>query len=116
MARIKEPTREEIENWNKWVSERPESVRKIAERFEPWSLYRLKSTGHRVFLYSFEENGTLTVVVSGKYNKVDFERKVFGIDPDDLKPCELPQEGDPLGAALTAEEARAMIRDLRDKK
>ena len=67
-------------------------------------------------IYSFGENGTLTVVVSGKYNKIDFERKVFGIDPDDLNPCELPQEGEPLGVALTAEEARAMIRDLRDKK
>ena len=72
---------------------RPDNVRKVAERFDPWTLYHMKSTGQHVTLYSFSEadNGTvtLTVNVTREFNpEVLVERQVFGIDPDDLEPVQ----------------------------
>jgi hypothetical protein len=48
MARFCDPTPDEESGWNAWVAERPEKVRNVAERFDPWSLYRLKPNGERV--------------------------------------------------------------------
>ena len=82
---------ERIEEWNAWVAERPEKVRLVAERFQPWNLYRLKSSGHDVTIYSFDEPKgdepiTLNVLVLHEYNPgLAFERRVFGIEPDDLE-------------------------------
>jgi hypothetical protein len=106
MARIVEPTAEQWAAWTAWVAERPEAVRLVAERFDPWSLYRMKSTGHRVTIHSFgEQKGptTLTVDIAGKFNAVVFERQVFGIDPNGLEPCDLPGPEVPTGAMLTEE-------------
>ncbi len=109
---IKEPTTEMEQDWAAWVAERPPTVRAVAERIRPWTLYRMKSSGHRVTVFSFDESEagvTLKVVVSAKYNLIAFERLVFGIDPDDLEDCELPGPGEPVGAHMTQEEARAMF-------
>lgn len=111
MARIAEPDAAAEAAWKAWLAERPEAVRKVAERFDPWSLYRLKTTGQRVVVYSFSEGEgegegegdpvTLTVVVSGQFNFVIHDRRVFGINPDDLEPCDLPGDGERLGTVLT---------------
>jgi len=113
MARIVEPTQAQVEEWKAWVAERPEVVREIAERLEPWSLYRLKTTDQRVTLYSISEDGTVTVDVTGQFNRLLFERRVFGIDPDDLEPCELPTPGEPLGMELSQEEAERRLPEIR---
>ena len=100
-----EPTPEQEAQWRQWVAERPDNVRVVAERFEPWTLYRMKSTGHRVIVRSFdeEEGGgvTVRVVVSGRFNLVTFERAVFGVNPDDLTPCDPPAPEELVGAVLT---------------
>jgi hypothetical protein len=103
MARIYEPTAEQEALWKEFVSSRPEVVRKVAERFFPWELYRLKDTDQRVTMYSFSEDGTMSVIVSGQYNFTMFDRRVFGVDPDDLEPCDLPDEGEIVGTVLTEE-------------
>lgn len=108
MARLIEPTPEEEAEHRAWVAERPAHVRAVAERFDPWSLYRLKSTGHRVVLRSFGEGEgdsvTLRVAILAEFNAVAFEREVFGIDPADLEPCEAPGPDEPVGAVLTEPE------------
>src|SRR5262245_21743504 len=96
-----------------WAESRPDVVRDLALRFRPWKLYRMKSTGHRVLLYSINENRTATVDVLGKYNIVSMERRVFGVDPDDLEECDLPKEGEPVGVYLTEEEQRLMVNRRR---
>lgn len=103
MARFHEPTPEEESEWADWVAARPEAVRVVAQRFEPWSLYRLKSSGNRVVIYSIEESDpvTLTVDVTGDFNAVAVERRVFGINPDDLEPCELPSPDETLGVLFS---------------
>lgn len=113
MARWMEPTLEDEEEYRQWVAERPEVVRKIAERFTPWTLYHLKSTGQRVMPEGFGENGTMSVIVSGRFNLIDFERSVFGIDPDDLTECELPDDDEPVGVLLSSAETLAQINERR---
>jgi hypothetical protein len=97
MARFTEPTTQQQAAWRKWVAKRPSLVRKIAEQFEPWSLYLLRSTGQRVTVQSFSEDKdgtvTLTVSITGEFNVIAFDRAVFGINPDDLEPCDLPDAG-----------------------
>lgn len=82
-----------------WLAARPESIRTMVEthNLELDSLYRLKTTGQRVILYSLSENGTVTVSVLEKYNPERMppfggflDRNVFGINPADLEPCDLP--------------------------
>ena len=87
--------------WNEWVATRPENVQRLCRQLTPDRLYRLKTSGHRVTLYSYAEDGTVTVNVTGEYNTLTFERQVFGIKPEDLEECDLPEPGESLGAMLT---------------
>lgn len=87
--------------WDAWVATRPACVQALCKRLPPDRLYLLKSSGHRVFMYSYSENGTVTVCVTGRYNAVTFERRVFGIKPEELEECDLPGADEPLGTLLT---------------
>jgi hypothetical protein len=107
MANITEPSNEQLRSWKSWVEERPPAVRMVAERLKPWKLYRMKSTGQRVTVYSISEPPgpgqpcTVTVDVGGAFNLVTFERRVFGVLPDDLGECDLPTEDEPTGVLFT---------------
>lgn len=93
MARYVEPTQEQLAGWEQWVSERPPVIQEMAKKFDPWSLYKMKSTGHRVTLSSFNEDGTVTVNVLAEFNEVLLhERAVFGVNPDNLEPTEVPEK------------------------
>lgn len=92
------------DGWNEWVSTRPASVQAVCKRLPPNLLYLLKTSNHRVTIYSYSEDGTVTVNVTGEYNFVAFPRQVFGINPDDLEECDLPTEGEPLGEMLSERE------------
>lgn len=89
--------------WKEWVTTRPPVIQKMCERLRPNVLYRLKTTGQRVTVYSLNENGTVTVNITGEYNLIDFDRQVFGINPDDLEECDIPKE-EPLGTMLVQED------------
>jgi len=114
MANFAEPTEEQRAGWAEWVAERPEAVRLVAEKFNPWALYRLKTSNHRVTLVSFDEpkDGspvTLRVNVTGEFNRVAFERCVFGIKPEDLEECDLPGPDELLGSqGLLPEQVKAL--------
>ena len=104
------------EAWHEWVKTRPESVKKLCHQFPPNRLYLLKSSGHRVTVYSYNENGTMTVNISGEFNAVMFDRRVFGIEPDELEECDLPDEKEVLGTVLKKEdEVKAYINLMRGK-
>jgi len=103
------------EGLDAWLQDRPQIIKDIAGKVPPGRLYLLKSSGHRVFPYSYSEDGTLTVVVSGQFNSVVFERRVFGIDPEDLEECDLPDESEMLGAMLTEDaEIEQFIETVKD--
>lgn len=90
------------EEWDKWVEARPKEIQELCRLLPPNKLYRLKTSGHRATLYSYEEGGTVTVNVTGQYNSVIFGRRVFGIQPEDLEECDLPGPDEVLGEILTA--------------
>ena len=121
MADIGEVDEESRQSWAEWVASRPEKIRAVAEKLFPWKLYRMKGSGHRVTLYSIdeEESGkiSLQVDVTGEFNFVAFERRVFGVDPDDLEECDLPAPDDPLGSAnMTPEEAVERMKQQKARK
>ena len=105
MARYMNPTEEQEKEWQQWISQRPDKVRKIIEDndFNPWTLYKLKGSGHRVFITKFDEREdgevTLSVGVTGEFNAVLSERQVFGVPIDDLEECDLPDNDEILGNA-----------------
>jgi hypothetical protein len=121
MARFMNPTPEQETAWLEWVATRPEAVRSVVRRFEPWSLYRLKTTGHRVIVRAVgeteDDDGNVTidlrVLISGEFNLLVFDREVFGINPDDLEPCELPGEDEEVGTALPDEMVPGYIESIR---
>lgn len=86
-----EPTQENIDSWGKWCEERPAQIAALAKKFPPWKIYRLKPTGHKVTIYSFEENEdspTLKVDITQALNPetpLICERRVFGVKPEDLE-------------------------------
>ena len=89
MSRIIQWSQEQQKTWDDWVATRPEIVQELCGRFPPYNLYLLKNSGHRVTIYSYLENNTMTVNVSNDYNNVAFERRVFGIKPNNLEECDV---------------------------
>lgn len=113
MAVLQEFTPKEAKSWARWVKSRPAAVQALCERFPPNRLYRLKSTGDRVTIVSYFEDGTLKVDVSAEFNATLFERQVFGISPDDVEECDLPDPAEPKGALMSPEQVDDNIDGLR---
>ena len=111
MAKITEWTDEQRKQWADWVASRPEIVRILCERLPPDRLYRLAGK-NRVTILSYAEDGTVRVSITGEYNRVLFSRNVFGVNPDELEECELPQPGEDLGD--TSQEAGYSDEDVRE--
>ena len=103
MAKLMEPSAEQLAEWDAWVAERPPSVRAVAERFNPWTVYRFKDTGQRCTILAFGEDGTVRVAVTSVLNFVTFEREVFGVDPDNLEESDLPGPDELTGAMFVEE-------------
>lgn len=93
-----------------WVESRPGPVQKMIASHPPDRLYQMKSTGQRCTLYSYAENGTVTVEITGEFNFVAFSRSVFGIDLNDLVECNLPPKDEVVGDV--AEEAGLTQDDI----
>jgi hypothetical protein len=115
MARYTEPTPEQVQLWKTWLAARPSNIRAVAERFDPWTLYRMKDTNQRVTVVSFAagEKVTMTVNITGEFNMLTFDRAVFGVDPDNLEPCDLPLPDESTGALMSDSEVVKNIDSLR---
>lgn len=112
MAAWYEMTPEQAAGWREFVAGLPELARAVAERHPVNELFRLKTTGMRCYPASYSEDGTLTVAVTGRHNRVLFGQKVFGVSPDNLEPCEVPAPGEDVGD--TATEAGYTEDDIRN--
>ena len=108
MAKVLDLTAE----WEEWIKSKPQVIQDLAKRLPPDRLYLLKSSGHRVELHGYVEDGTLIVRVLGKWNKIMFERNVFGIKPEDLVECDVPGPEEPLGVTLVKDEEIERYIDL----
>ena len=75
--------------WNEWVSTRPPVVQDLCRRYPPDRLYVLKTTGKRVTILAYSEDGTVIVDVSAQWNNnLLVERVVFGVAPNNLEECD----------------------------
>lgn len=99
-----------------WVATRPDCIKELIAKLPPDRLYLLKSSNHRVTIYSYNEDGTVSVSVSGDYNRVIFERNVFGVKPEDLEECDLPSDDEPVGAILTDDNDIDRMVDIMRKE
>lgn len=99
MAEIAPWTDELRQQWDAWLAQRPKRVRRMARRFPPNRLYRMKSTGQRVTLLSYADDGeSARVLVSSQYNFLStVNREVFGVRFSDLEECDLPADGELVG-------------------
>jgi hypothetical protein len=113
MAVVRKSTKAQERKWEKWLAELSEQQRKIYSALPPTKLYLLKTSDHRVTIESYDSDGTLTVAVTGKYNKVMFDRDVFGVRPEDLEECELPPPDVLLGTQLAPDEVDDHIDEIR---
>lgn len=104
MARFREPSETEEQMWKGWVASRPPHVEAVASRFEPFSLYRMKSSGQRVVVIGFTEHHeghvSLIVQIAGEFNSQPGEKAVAELDPEDLEPCEVPDPSECAGGGI----------------
>jgi hypothetical protein len=87
--------------FDQWVESRPPKIQALCKRLPPDRLYLMRSTGQRVTLAAYNEDGTVRVDVTGHFNFLAFDRTVFGISPDDLEECDFPPSDQPIGTMLT---------------
>lgn len=87
------PTEAQRQEWAAWLAERPPAVRTVAERFPPWALFLLTTTGQHARLLSVSEmqDGRVTAkaVCWQPEEPALTARIVFGLDPDDLIPVDV---------------------------
>ena len=69
MVKIAEIDQAELE---KWLSKKPKVIKEMVAQCPPDRLYRMKSTGHKVTLYSYAEDKPVTIFVTAQYNAVCF--------------------------------------------
>lgn len=74
-----------------WVASRPPEIQAMIKRLPPDRLYKIKSTGQRVVMNSYAEDGTVSVLFLRQFNPgrvLLMERTIFGIKPEDLEEIE----------------------------
>lgn len=68
-----------------WARSRPSSVRWMTRTLKPWNRYRIKATGQLCQMYSYSEDGTVTVVAADRIFGWALPLRVFGLKPIDLE-------------------------------
>ena len=77
--------------FNDWMDGKPKIIKDMADKLKPWLRYRIKSTRQHCDIYSYSEDGTVTVTVNGHDSKILNEMNkaiqvnVFGINPIDIE-------------------------------
>ena len=69
--------------FNKWLKDRPKIIKKLGKKFPPWFKYRIKKTKQNCEIYSYSEDGTITVTTKEPLTGLDYN--VFGLKPKDIE-------------------------------
>lgn len=100
MANITEPTEEKLKEIQEWLKDRPQIIKDLCEKIPPYKLYEVK-TGNcdkcltkKVTIYSYQEDGTITVNLSRNFNIIKEDLNVFGMFPEELIECDLPTDNE----------------------
>ncbi len=86
-------TEEQKKEWENWVNERPENVKKVAMKIVPWKTYKdiriIEDIGNRYKPISYEEqqDGSVTVTCEKTNEEIPIlgGYGVFGMSPDNLQ-------------------------------
>ena len=84
------------DEWNDWVATRPKIIQQLCKELPPNRLFRLGNK--RVFVTSYEEDGTVSVQISHEFNPLTIDYGVFGVHPQELNECELPTQDELYGS------------------
>lgn len=86
LPEISAPNKDQLAEWNEWVTGRPAKVRKVCDRLPPWNYYEISKTGQIVTVEAYAEDGTVRVLIVGDRISVPsiMPFEVFGVNPDDL--------------------------------
>lgn len=96
MPEIKEEIEKRHQMLDDWLQDRPQIIKDLADKISPFKTYVVKETGQLGTVYSFSENGTLTLNITGHKDKFRdameklIPLRVFGFRPEDLEEYELP--------------------------
>src|SRR3972149_9607324 len=95
--------------FDRWVASRPLCIQELIAKLPPDRLYRFnRGNGERVLIHSYHEMGDgsceLRVEVLGEYNLIAFERNVFGVRPEHLVECDLPDPDELVGVLYETDE------------
>ena len=77
--------------FNEWLKDKPQSIKDLGDKLKPWAKYRVKVTGQRCIIKSYDENGTVMVAVTGHDDEfLDMKYlaqpiRVCGVKPDELE-------------------------------
>jgi hypothetical protein len=113
MANFVDWNEEQSAGWHEWLASRPPVIQELAAKLPGDRLYRIKDTGHRGTIHSYHENSTVTLLVDGRFNRVLFSRKVFGLSPEELEECDLPSADEQLGDfSAESETNRAFVENV----
>ena len=85
-----------------WFQSRPPDIQKMIVKYPPIVLYKFKDSGKVVYLYSYCEDGTVTVIHLGYGTEFAFMSrnwKVFDVKPEALE-------------ALTPEESARIMNEV----
>lgn len=112
MAERYDMSGEKLETWRRLLESMSPECRALAKRYPVNKLYRIKSTGMRGYPIAYSEDLTISLNVTGEYNRVTFSHIVFGLTEEHIEECELPLPGEDLGD--TAQEAGYTEEDVRN--
>lgn len=101
MAEIYALTDEQKQLVADWIKECPGAITEMVASHPGNKLYKMKQTGQRCEIHAYSEDRTVTVLITGKYNRLICDRTVYGVPIDDLEECDLPGPDEPLGSLLT---------------
>ena len=116
-----DPTPEQVQDWDEWVSERPKAVRENSPAVRSQTVEALpapwvRTPGHALYFRSMPEAGGRFAAHAQGGRQRTFPnllafgpRRVFGIKPEDLEECDLPSEDAPLGSILSGDEVSAAV-------
>lgn len=85
-----------------WFQSRPPDIQKMIIKYPPIVLYKFKDSGKVVYMFSYCEDGTVTVIHLGYGTEFAFMSrnwKVFDVKPEDLE-------------ALTPEESARIMNEV----
>lgn len=92
MAEIYVMSEQQQKTWDDWLVTRPPIIQELAKKFRQNRLYRHNVTGQLVIPTALHEDGTVEVIVPRRLNNYILPtKKVFGIHPDKLEECDLPE-------------------------